>query len=143
MNRKALIAVSGIAALLLVFPLLAGAGGGKCEKHYDTATVEDFSGEVLEITEQECQGCKTRGVHVKVKGENETITVVLGPAWYVDNQDTKLEVKDKVEVHGSRTKVHGEMAIVAQKITRGDDVFTLRDEKGFPMWSGWRRGKTS
>ena len=155
MNRKAFIAVVAIAAIVAA-PMLAagnscgkhgkhghGAQASKCEKHWDAATVEDFSGEVLEIVEQDCKGCGVKGVHVKVKGEKETISIVLGPAWYVNNQDTKLEVKDKIAVHGSRTKVHGEVAIVAQKITRGDDTFILRDENGRPSWAGWRHGKTS
>jgi len=151
MNRKAFIAVVAIAAIV-VFPMLAtgnscgkhgqAAGAGKCQKHYDTATVEDFSGEVIEVMEQDCKGCGVKGVHVKVKGEKESITIVLGPAWYVNNQDTKLEAKDKIVIHGSRTEVHGEVAIVAQQITRGEDVFILRDEKGFPKWAGWRH-KTS
>ena len=142
MNRKVLIAVVAIAAIV-VFPMLAAGGGGKCQRHYDTATVEDFSGEVIEVIEQDCKGCNVKGVHIKVKGEKETMTIALGPAWYVDNQETKIKVKDEIEVHGSRTKVHDEIVIIAQKIVRGDDVFVLRDEKGFPKWAGWKRGKTS
>ena len=143
MNLKALVAVTAVAALIVVFPMLATGGGGKCQKHYDTATVEDFSGEVVEVVEMDCKGCGVKGVHVKVKGEKESITIVLGPAWYVNNQDTKLEAKDKIVIHGSRTTVHGEVAIVPQQISRGDDVFVLRAENGRPKWAGWRHGKTS
>jgi len=37
-----------------------------------------------------------------VKTEKEEISVHLGPGWFIENQDIKIEPKDKIEVKGSR-----------------------------------------
>jgi hypothetical protein len=44
-----------------------------------------------------------------------------------------------VEVKGSRVTFEGKPAIIAAEVKKGDEVLKLRDENGFPMWSGWRR----
>ncbi len=63
----------------------------------------------------------------------------MGPGWFIENQDIKIEPKDKVEVKGSRITFEGTPAIIAAEVKKGDDILILRDENGFPAWSGWRR----
>jgi len=79
------------------------------------------------------------GVHMTLKTDKETISVQLGPSWYIENQDVKIEAKDKVEVKGSRITFDGKPAIIAAEVKKGDEVLKLRDDNGFPLWSGWRR----
>jgi hypothetical protein len=79
------------------------------------------------------------GVHLLVKTPKETISVHLGPSWYLDNQETKIDPKDNVEVTGSRITFEGKPAIIAREVKKGDEVLKLRDEHGVPMWAGWRR----
>jgi len=79
------------------------------------------------------------GVHAIVKTQKETLSVHLGPAWYIENQDIKIEPKDKIEIKGSRITFQGKPAIIASEIKKGDEILKLRDENGFPAWSGWRR----
>jgi hypothetical protein len=79
------------------------------------------------------------GVHIVLKTEAETIPVHLGPVWYIENQDVKIEATDKVEIKGSRITFEGKPAIIAKEVKRGDEVLILRDENGSPVWSGWRR----
>ncbi len=62
----------------------------------------------------------------------------MGPSWCLENQDTKIEPKDKIEVTGSRITVEGKPAIIAAEVKKADETLKLRDEKGFPFWSGWR-----
>ena len=40
---------------------------------------------------------------------------------------------------GSRVELDKKPALIAVKVTRGDDVLVLRDPDGFPRWAGWRR----
>lgn len=40
---------------------------------------------------------------------------------------------------GSRISFEGNPAIIAAEVKKGDEVLKLRDEKGVPFWSGWRR----
>ena len=79
------------------------------------------------------------GAHLTVKTDKGAIAVHLGPGWYLENQDVKIEPKDKIEVKGSRITFQGKPAIIAAEVKKGDEVLKLRDENGFPVWSGWRR----
>jgi hypothetical protein len=80
----------------------------------------------------------SRGLHLTLKTEKETISVHLGPEWYLEKQDLKIEPKDRIEVKGSRITFNGKTAIIAREVKRGSDVLKLRDEAGFPVWAGWR-----
>jgi hypothetical protein len=79
------------------------------------------------------------GVHLTVKTDKETISVHMGPGWFIEKQDIKIEPKDKVEVKGSRITFEGKPAIIAAEVKKGDELLKLRDENGFPSWIGWRR----
>lgn len=68
------------------------------------------------------------------------VSVRLGPRWYLENQDVKIQPKDKVEVKGSRVTVQGQPAIIAAEVKKGGETLMLRDEASIPMWAGWRRG---
>lgn len=106
---------------------------------YDPKVLETISGEVTSVDRITPNKGMAAGIHMIVKTEKETISVHLGPSWYLENQDVKIEPKDKVEVKGSRTTFAGKPAIIAAEVRKGDDVLKLRDDNGFPVWSGWRR----
>jgi len=77
---------------------------------------------------------------VVLKTEKEEVSVILGPQWYLENQDVKIEPKDKVEIKGSRVTIQGKPALVAAEVKKGEETLRLRDESGVPVWSGWRKG---
>lgn len=120
-----------------------GAGGwgpaGQYQRIYDTDTVETVKGEIEQIDRVTPMRGMSPGVHLVLKTDEETVSVHLGPAWYLDNQDVKLEPEDEIEVKGSRVTVAGKPALIAAEVTKGDQVLTLRDDRGIPQWSGWRR----
>ncbi|HET7223887.1 MAG TPA: hypothetical protein VFI81_11860 [Rhodanobacteraceae bacterium] len=114
---------------------------------YDPKTVETVRGEVVSVERVpptgRAMGRMTRGahygIHLIMKTGMETIPVHLGPAWYIDNQAVKIAPKDKIEVKGSRIMFEGKPALVAAELRKGNEVLTLRDANGFPVWVGWRR----
>ena len=108
-------------------------------KMYNPKTVETIRGEVVSVEKMMPMRGMSHGVHAVIKTEKETISVHLGPEWYIDNQDGRIEPKDTIEVKGSRITFDGKPAIVAAEVKRGDEVLVLRDENGVPVWSGWRR----
>jgi hypothetical protein len=112
---------------------------GQYSRMYDTTTVKTFTAEVISVDTLTPMKGMSYGVHLMVKTEQETLSVHLGPAWYVENQDTKIEPKDTVEIKGSRISFQGKPTVIAATIRKGEELITLRDEKGFPVWSGWRR----
>lgn len=113
--------------------------GSQYGKMYDTKTVETISGEVVSIDKITPMKGMKYGIHLQVKTDKETISVHLGPMWYIENQDMKIAPKDNVEITGSRITFEGKPAIVAAEIKKGNEALKLRDENGFPVWSGWRR----
>jgi hypothetical protein len=113
--------------------------GTPYNRMYDPKTTETISGEVTSISRITPNKGMAAGVHMNVKTDKETISVHLGPSWYLENQDVKIEPKDKVEVKGARTTFGGAPAIIAAEVKKGDEVLKLRDDSGFPVWAGWRR----
>ena len=124
-------------------PMWKGSGGWgmgmQYNKMYDPKTVETISGEVVSVDKITPMKEMSQGVHITLKTAKETISVHLGPDWYIENQDIKIEPKDKVEVKGSRITFEGKPALIAAEVKKGNEILKLRDEKGVPVWSGWRR----
>jgi len=113
--------------------------GSPYNRMYDPKTVETVSGEVVSVSQITPNKGMGAGVHMTLNTGKETISVHLGPSWYLENQDVKVEAKDKVEVKGSKITFGGKPAIIAMEIKKGDEVLKLRDDAGFPVWAGWRR----
>lgn len=113
--------------------------GAPYTRMYNPQTVETISGEVVSVDKITPMKGMGYGLHAVVKTDKETISVHLGPAWYLENQDVKIEPKDKIEVKGSRITFEGKPALIAAEVKKGDEVLTLRDAQGIPVWSGWRR----
>ncbi|HQH99906.1 MAG TPA: hypothetical protein PLF54_11465 [Deltaproteobacteria bacterium] len=81
------------------------------------------------------------GIVAILKTPKETIPVHLGPQWYIERLDLKLQKGDAVEVKGSRVTFGGKPAIIAGQIKKGNESVTLRSDSGVPVWAGWRRGQ--
>jgi hypothetical protein len=114
-----------------------GWGGGTAyNRMYNPQTIETIEGEVISIDRITPMGGMSNGVHLLVRSGKETISVHLGPQWYLENQDIEIKPKDKVKITGSRITFSGKPAIVASQVTKGDTILTLRDKNGFPLWSG-------
>ena len=106
---------------------------------YDGKTVETVKGEVVSVEKFTPTNGMSAGVHLLLKAGKESISVHLGPSWYLENQDAQIEAKDKIEVTGSRLAVDGKAVLIAAEVKKGDGVLKLRDENGVPLWAGWRK----
>lgn len=110
------------------------------QRLYDVDTVETMEGEVTEIEYFGPKQGMGQGVHLKLKTDDETLAVHLGPRWFMDKQDVQIDEGDLIKVKGSLITFDEEPTIIAAEIEKGDETLRLRDEKGFPVWAGWRRG---
>jgi len=138
-----------------------GAMGDYC-RMFSPDNLETIKGEVVRIEKGTPRMGMGPGVRMVVKNEKEEIPVHLGPAWYIENQDVKLETGDQVEITGSKVKGHAKGAmhqgqgmmggrpwmmddqefLMAAEVKKGDQTLVLRDKDGMPHWSGWRsRGR--
>lgn len=113
--------------------------GSSYSRMYDPQTVETVSGEVTVVNRITPMRGMRYGVHLQVKTGKGTVSVHLGPGWFIEHQNIKIRSGDTVEVKGSRIMFDGKSAIIAAQVKKGDEVLTLRDENGFPVWAGWRR----
>jgi len=113
--------------------------GGSYQRMYDPATVETVSGEVTSVEKITPMKGMRYGIHLLLKTESGTLSIHLGPGWFIERQDIRIAKGDKVRVTGSRVTVAGKLAIIAAEVVKGNDRLLLRDKAGVPVWSGWRR----
>lgn len=114
--------------------------GGSYQRLYNPKTVETITGEVVAIDSMMPMGGMSGGIHLQVRTpKNELMSVHLGPAWYLERQDVSLQVKDKIQVKGSKVTFDGKPALVAAEVKKGAQTLVLRDANGYPVWSGWRK----
>jgi hypothetical protein len=142
-RAAAVLAVVFMSSAVYAQPM-RGSGGwganGAYQRMYNQATVENISGEVMSVDKVMPMKGMRSGIHLTLKTSKETIQVHLGPAWFIERLDSKLEKGDKLEVKGSRVTVSGKPAIIAAELKKGGKVLVLRDSTGIPVWSGWRKG---
>lgn len=127
-------------------PGLGVGGGGRgwgidseFGRMYNPASVIEVEGEVLGVEFVAAPGAIGRGVHLRVGTASGAMTVHLGPEWYLDNQEMVIEPGDRVTVRGSLVGYEGEDVLIAGTLAREGEVLELRDARGVPRWSGWRR----
>ncbi|MEB3181892.1 MAG: hypothetical protein VKL59_23090 [Nostocaceae cyanobacterium] len=120
----------------------SGGWGTQTQYHrmYNPQTVETIRGEVVSLDSIMPMRGMSQGVHLTLKtADGQTMSVHLGPRWYLENQDIDVKPGDNIEVTGSRINFAGQPTIVAASVKKGNAVLTLRDANGFPVWSGWRQ----
>ncbi len=113
--------------------------GAPYGRMYDPKTVETVSGEVVGLDYLTPAKGMGQGIHMLLKTDKETISVHLGPSWFIESQDVKILKGDRIDVRGSRITFDQKSAIIAAEVTKGNETLKLRDDNGFPVWSGWRR----
>ena len=120
-----------------------GGGGwgphGQYGRMYDPKTIETVRGQVLSIDQVMPRKGMGPGVHLQLKTDTETLSVHLGPSWYLEHQDMQIAAKDTIEVKGSRITFDGKPTLIAAEVRKGDEMLVLRDANGVPMWAGSRR----
>jgi hypothetical protein len=65
-----------------------------------------------------------------------TVTVELGPRWFVANQVAHVNLNDRVKVIGSTVNWHGGPVLLAKQVVNQKTlkVLAVRDLQGFPYW---------
>lgn len=133
-----------ILVLFLVNASWAQSGMGRGGRvHYgmmwDANSVMTVAGEVTGVEKYTPgRGGSAYGLRLTLKTDKETLPVILGPAWYIEQQHFAIAPKDQVEVKGSHLLIQGQPTLIAQEVKKGDQVLKMRDDKGVPVWTGPR-----
>jgi hypothetical protein len=118
----------------------SGSGGDAPRLHYgkmwDAGTVETLKGQVVTVEKYvPGRGGTVFGLRLTMQTDSESVSVILGPAWYIEAQQFKFEPGDTLEVKGSRMSAQGQPAMIAAEVKKGDKSLKLRNETGNPLWS--------
>jgi DNA/RNA endonuclease YhcR with UshA esterase domain len=107
---------------------------------YDASKEVKVKGEITEI--KEVAG-PWEGTHLVVKTGAGTVLVHVGPSEFLKEMEMTFAVGDKVEVVGAKAPDTSEEEILAREITVGNNMVTLRDAKGIPIWADWKPVKVA
>jgi len=102
---------------------------------YDVKNEVKIKGVVEEIREIPGQ---FEGTLLVVKTDSKTVMVRVAPAAFLKEIDTSFNKGDQVEVVGCKAPDATEEEVLAREITVGQNTTTLRDDKGVPIWAGWK-----
>ncbi len=136
--KKCIFILAGLICFLLTGSPWAqpqGDGEGK-PALYDLKTVETVQGIVVAAPRPTPKGGMPERAQLTLKTEKETLTVYLGPGWFLEKQGMKIVDLDRIQVTGSRIMVQGQPALLAGEVRKGDQVLKLRDERGQALWRG-------
>ena len=131
-----------LAALFFVTAASAASaqrGMGMGPMHYDVATETSISGTIDEVQTMQPPGRGMGGgggIHLVFSTATGPIAVHVGPAAYVQSKEFTFAKGDALTIVGSKVTVNGEEVVLAREITKGNQRLTLRNDKGFPLWSG-------
>jgi len=108
------------------------------EQGYDRNTVVKISGPVAVPPRPLAGGL----IAVDLNLPGEQIVVVLGPDWYLQDDNLDWKIGDQVTVRGSLAQgKDGRAYLLSQQITTpGGTTIELRGQNGRPSWSGGFRG---
>jgi hypothetical protein len=102
---------------------------------YNPASEKTLEGKVVRV--EVMRGKRgPRGVLVWMEGkDDEFMPVHLGPAWFLKDEDIKVEKGDRLIVRGSEIPRRGGPVLLAKEFKKQDRLVTLRDDDGIPKWS--------
>jgi hypothetical protein len=111
---------------------------GEYQGKYNPKTVTTVKG-VVETVEQMVPATGTSyGIHLELRTSSGILSVPLGPAWFIERQNMRIEEGDIIEVKGSKITYQEVPTIIAAEVKKGNTVLKLRDKNGFPVWAGTR-----
>lgn len=111
-----------------------GKSGLDLEQGYDRNTVVTVGGTVAVAPRPLAGGIMA----FDLSREGEQVVVVLGPAWYLQDDDLNWKVGSQVTVRGSLAQgKDGRLYLITERIlTPNGTTLMLRGGDGTPSWSG-------
>ncbi len=107
---------------------------------YDSANEVKITGVIEEVRDVPGQ---IEGTQLVVKTDTKTVLVRVAPTDFLKEIDTSFAKGDQVTVVGAKAPDATEEEILAREITDGSNTATLRDDKGIPIWTGWKPSKST
>ncbi len=93
------------------------------------------AGTVEDVQEFYCPVTDDRGTHVMLKTDRGTILVHVAISRFLREHKFAIRPGERWQVTGAKIRYQGKEGMIAREIIRGDEVFTMRDAAGKPLWS--------
>lgn len=127
---------SGHAGWLFGDDAPAGRAGLNLSQGYDRNTVVTITGRVAALP-----AADSDPVTIELATASDRFVVVLGPRWYLQDDDLGWKLGDTVSVRGARAQgKDGQSYLISQWVSLPDGrQLTVRSDMGRPLWSGGLR----
>jgi hypothetical protein len=132
--RKLNYIIAAAAVLLLVILSSVGSRRDKGPPAYNVAAEATVSGVIEETREFFCPVTDDQGAHLVLRTDQGKLLVHVAPARFLRAQQFAFSPNQQVSVVGARVNYQGQDAMLAREITRGNEVLSLRDHQGRPLW---------
>ena len=131
-----------LVALVTAASIVWGQSSRNTGPKYDATKELKIKGVVQDI--QEVPG-EFEGTHLVVKTDTKIVVVHVGPSDFLKEIDTSFSKGDQIQVVGCMAPANGssEEQMLAREIVVGQNTTTLRDDKGIPVWAGWKPSKST
>jgi hypothetical protein len=133
----AVVSVAGAVSIASAQPPQGGRG---TPAMYDVKTETTIQGTVEKVeTIERAEGRGRRGLtglHLVLKTATGPVDVHVGPASYLAEKKITFASGDAIEILGSRVTVDDDSFVIAKRIVKGEQSWTLRDAAGRPLWAG-------
>ena len=123
-----------LVAFVLVVVLILGKGAKQRAPKYNAATEVKVEGVVQEVKQFWCPINGDEGTHLMLKTDTGILEVHVAPVRFLQGNGVSFSKGDQVSVVGSNVVYEGHEAMIARKITRGDQTFAFRQPDGRPLW---------
>jgi len=123
-----------VVAFVLAVVLILGKGPKQRAPQYNVATEAKVEGVVQEVRQFWCPINGDEGTHLMLKTDTGILEVHVAPLRFLEGNDVSFRQGDQIAVVGSTVTYEGHDAMIARKITRGDQTFAFRQPNGRPLW---------
>jgi hypothetical protein len=121
-------------AFFLVVILILGNGPKQRAPKYNVASEVKVQGVVQEVQQYWCPINSDKGTHLMLKTDVGVLEVHVAPLRFLQGNGVSFSNGDQIEAVGSMVIYEGHDAMIARKITRGDQTFAFRQANGRPLW---------
>ena len=123
-----------VVACVLVVVLVLGNGAKQRAPKYSGATEVEVEGVVQEVQQFWCSINGDEGTHLIVKTDAGILQVHVAPRRFLHGNGISFIKGDQIAVVGSPVTYEDHDAMIARKITRGNQTFAFRNPDGTPLW---------
>jgi len=123
-----------VAAFVLVIILLFHNGPKQLAPRYNAATEIKSDGVIADVQQYWCPINGDEGTHFMLQTDTGILEVHVAPRRFLEGNGVSFNKGDRVSVVGSMVVYQGHNAMIARKVTRGDQTFAVRQPDGRPLW---------